>query len=78
MILNLKDRMTTVSIVHHPTSRPNVRQESIIAKADRLKPVVLTFQETNKITLVEDAVETGMAEKSKEFNTNGKQLYSKV
>ena len=43
MILNLKDRMATVSIVHRPTSRPNVRQESIIAKADRLKPVVLTF-----------------------------------
>ncbi len=43
MILNLVDRVATISIVHRLTSSPNMRRESIIAKADRLKPVVLTF-----------------------------------
>jgi hypothetical protein len=48
MILNLENRMTTISIVHRDT--PSLTcTSSIVAKADRLKPMVLTFQGTNKL-----------------------------
>ncbi|AMO56674.1 hypothetical protein GZ77_03250 [Endozoicomonas montiporae] len=43
MILNFEYCMTAVSVVHCLTSTPSVSQQTITAKADRLKPVVLTF-----------------------------------
>ncbi|WP_461536178.1 phosphomethylpyrimidine synthase ThiC [Spongorhabdus nitratireducens] len=44
----------------------------------KISQEVREYAAENKITLIDDAVETGMAEKSQEFNEIGKELYSKV
>jgi two-component sensor histidine kinase len=41
VILNFKDRMTAISIIHEHLLKNT--SANIIAKADQLKPMVLTF-----------------------------------